>query len=496
MRRRIIICLGLLLALCLLGDVFAMVCLHQSIGQLTLVSESHRIQSMRAELATNAVRLESNMYAHLDGHSHGAVSFEEAGQRFQESERQCFGCHHEASIQVDVDALHASFKAYEEALAVLFTREAAEPNRPRPQLPHDPLEQRLEKLADDIARQAGNLADRAAYHLAFQGTGAVTYVRNAWIALIVTLAAMLFVGGFVALHLEKRLTRPVASLLEGIELARNGDLGHEFAFKGDKEFRALAHAFENAYRSLDTAHTGIVQAEKMAAVGRLATGVAHEVGNPLASISAIMQVMRRSASDALSVQIDQVMSEIERISRIIRQLLRFARPAEGTAHDRVDVGALVNRATELLAYDKRAARIELTCNCENLPMILGDADELQAVFANIILNAFDAVGNHADGRGMVAITGNCEGEHVVIRFRDNGPGMDEEQLAKAFEPFFTTKQPGVGTGLGLWISYRVVQQHHGAIELHSRQGVGATVVVKLPWRRLPVSALVEGGDGI
>ena len=143
------------------------------------------------------------------------------------------------------------------------------------------------------------------------------------------------------------------------------------------------------------------------------------------------------------------------------------------------MAALLDRAKTLLQYDHRAKLIELDCRYEALPTVRGNTDQLLLVFTNIIINAFDAIGHRERGVGTLTITGRGEGDRVVIEFADNGSGMTEEQQAVAFEPFFTTKDPGIGTGLGLWVCYRVIQRHEGAIALQSQHGVGTTVTIKL-----------------
>ena len=126
----------------------------------------------------------------------------------------------------------------------------------------------------------------------------------------------------------------------------------------------------------------------------------------------------------------------------------------------------------------------------------GDGDRLLLVFTNIIVNAFDAVCSQANGHGRLTITSECSDDYVVTRFADNGPGMSEEQVARAFEPFYTTKDPGSGTGLGLWVAHRVIQQHRGTIEIRSPQGEGTTVTVRLPTHSCASRPLTVGGDGI
>ena len=482
MRRRIIVCLGLLLVLCLLGDAIAMVCLGGSIQELRRLVDSHRIQSMRVELSASAVRVERDLLNHLVGLTPQHEKPHNSLQRFRQSKLRCTRCHHEPDIQSDLDAVQATFDAYVGVAEGLFARveRNAGPDRHSRAL-HDDLEHRVQGLADKLVHQTTDLADRADAHLAVRSADVVASIKNAWIVLWGTLIAALIVGGLVAFHLERRLTKPVTQLLEGIDSARHGELADDFAIEGDEEFRALGRAFADAYETLDTARASVLQAEKMAAMGRLAAGVAHEVGNPLASISAIAQVMQRhSASDEKSEQLGLIMEEVERISRIIREMLAFSRPSRDVSYDTADVGAILDHATTLLGYDKRAKNVDFISNYDSLPGVKGNRDQLLLVFTNVIFNAMDALAETENGTGHVKVHASA-GEHdLVVQIEDNGSGMSDEERANAFEPFFTTKEPGVGTGLGLWICYQVVQRHKGTIELSGGPAGGTIVTITLP----------------
>ncbi|MGD2108431.1 MAG: HAMP domain-containing sensor histidine kinase [Phycisphaerae bacterium] len=491
MQRRMLVCLGLLLALCAVGMVIAMFCLRESIGELSRVAESHRIQSMRTRLASTAVSLQSNLLTYFDGNGQGNQDL--VLSRFEDAQNQCNGCHHEPMVQAELDALRSSFDAYKSTAADLgFTDVGRAGERP-----DDVVGNRAEELASKLAQRATDLAERAGAHLVLQGADAASSIRHAWVILFATLIGAVGIGGLVALHLERRLSRPIAALLDGIEQARSGNVPRPLPVDADREFKVLAKAFTDAYRSLDSAHANMIQTEKIAATGRLAAGVAHEIGNPLASISATVQVMKRQApADGNGKQLDLIMGEINRISRIIRELLQFSRPSEQTVRECLDVCELLDRTTSLLGYDRRAKGVQLDCHIRHPCLVNGDADQLLVVFTNVILNAFDALDGRERDDAALTITGERDDDTAVIRFEDNGTGMTEDQRARAFEPFFTTKAPGVGTGLGLWTSYRIVEQHDGQIELTSSPGVGTTVTIRLPFCQRETGVFASAGDGI
>jgi len=270
---------------------------------------------------------------------------------------------------------------------------------------------------------------------------------------------------------------------------REGDLTHRVAIKGDEEFQALGNAFNQAYAGLKQAQDSMVQAEKMAAVGKLAAGVAHEVNNPLASISSVVQIMQRNtASETEKKQFGLIMGEIARISRIVRELLAFSRPIHRERYDEVHIDALLDHAAHLLQYDKRSNQIQVDIShgADACP-VRGDSDRLLLVFTNIMLNAFDAMDGAMNRSARLRIASRCRGDSLVVAFEDNGPGMDQNLVHNAFAPFFTTKNPGEGTGLGLWICYQIIENHDGTIRIDSEVGKGTTVTITLPQSSSPAS---------
>lgn len=474
MRQRIIICLALLLALCVLGDAIALLCLKRSIAGLSALAESHRIQVLRANLTSSAARIETNLIAFISGHPHDAVRQRESIRRFRIAMHGCTECHHSPPVQAQIDEVHQTFHSYAVAVDRLVesagTEEALN------------LEREANLIANELTRQATEMADRTMHDVSLRGADAATSVRNAWITLVGTLLATLVVGGVIARHLQRRMTRPIDALLRGIRLIRDGDAAHRFSIEADREFRALGHALNAAYDSMAAAQENVLQAEKMAAVGKLSAGVAHEVGNPLASVSSVAQIMRRKSTDGEQAeQIDLILQHVGRASRVVRDLLAFSRPARDDQKVRVDISELLEKAGGLLKYDKRVGRARVERRYSpGLVIERGDPDRLILVFTNIMINAFDALSAHGNGGGRLIITAAREGDRIVTRFEDDGPGMTPEQIDNAFEPFFTTKDSEAGTGLGLWVCYQVIQKHHGAIRIDSKVGAGATVTVALP----------------
>ena len=221
----------------------------------------------------------------------------------------------------------------------------------------------------------------------------------------------------------------------------------------------------------------LFEKEKMAAIGQLAAGIAHEVCNPLSSISAVVQVLKREHVDAaVGERLDLIQTHIQRITDIVRKLMRLAHPGVDR-WEPVDLKATLDEVVRLIAYDRRARNVRIDWAPTDADLELhGLRDQLQQVFINLALNALDAM---PDG-GELRIRAEKQGQSIVVRLADTGCGVPPELGRRIFDPFFTTKPQGKGTGLGLAVSYGVVQRHGGTIDFESNNGRGTVFTIELP----------------
>ncbi|MEJ2314146.1 MAG: ATP-binding protein [Nitrospirota bacterium] len=220
----------------------------------------------------------------------------------------------------------------------------------------------------------------------------------------------------------------------------------------------------------------LFRTSKHASVGRLAAGVSHEVGNPLASISSLVQELQaEDVSDFVKDSLGTISQHIERIARIVRNLGDFARlyPRE-KAPTKLD--KILESTLNLARYDARFKKIEITTDVREVPELMIDPDQMQQVFLNLILNARDAM---PEG-GRLGISLRPLDGSVEIAVSDTGSGIDPEIKDHIFDPFFTAKAGNRGTGLGLSISYSIIRDHGGTIDVQSEKGKGTTFLIRLP----------------
>jgi signal transduction histidine kinase len=220
--------------------------------------------------------------------------------------------------------------------------------------------------------------------------------------------------------------------------------------------------------------------DRLASVGEMASGIAHELNNPLTSVIALSEMLvEESVPDHIKEDLSAINSEAKRAAVIVKNMLSFARkrsPQKQFTH----INKIVEDVLKLRTHEHRVTNISVVCAlAPDLPEIMVDFSQIQQVFINIILNAEQAM-VVAHGKGTLIISTERAGNNVKVSFTDDGPGIETQYLHRIFDPFFTTKEIGKGTGLGLSISYGIVTAHNGLIYAKSEIGKGAAFVVELP----------------
>lgn len=315
----------------------------------------------------------------------------------------------------------------------------------------------------------------------------------------------LLVGILLAAILTYHITGPLDALAEAMNRVRRGDLDTRLDPRGRRDevgqmvaaFNQMVAELAESRKRLQTYQEGLeqmvaertrqlertraqlVQSEKLAALGELVAGVAHELNNPLTSVIGYAQLLESGELGPEEAQraIRIVLQEADRARRIVQNLLTFARQR---TYERgpVDINTALEQTVALRRYELERVGVEFALDLSpDLPPIEGDLFQLQQVFLNLINNAAQAM---AGNRGRIEIRTGLRDGHVVIEVADTGPGIPPEHLHRIFDPFFTTKEVGQGTGLGLSISYGIVREHGGEIYAENRPEGGARFTIKLP----------------
>lgn len=291
------------------------------------------------------------------------------------------------------------------------------------------------------------------------------------------------------------ITRPLRRLTEAAVEVAAGGYGAQVEVDSNDEVGLLASSFNEMSRKmaddierLRAMGDQLVRTEKLAAAGSLAAGVAHEVNNPLASISSLVQILQArvpaDAGDERTAETREMLrvisQQIARITRVLRDMMDFARQRPPLRAP-LDINRVLKASLRLAGFDKDFKRLNLSTDFDAAaPLVSADADQLQQVFLNLLLNARDAM--PAGGELRVSTCHDPRAGEIVVEVADTGAGVAPEHLAHVFDPFFTTKPAGRGTGLGLAVCYGIVTAHGGRIELAPNDGRGTRVVVSLPSR--------------
>ena len=300
-------------------------------------------------------------------------------------------------------------------------------------------------------------------------------------------ALLLFaLAAFASLIFARRLTRPLEHLSTAAEKVGRGDFDITVTSESGDEIGALSNSFNQMTTELraretklEGANAALIQSEKLAAFGQLGAGIAHEVKNPLAGILGYAQLtLRKLEPDSpFRKNLDVIEKETRRCTEIISNLLKFARQ-EKAVTKLTDINEVVEAALTIVDHQLTINDVKISKELEpGLPEIEVSANQLQQVIMNFAINAQQAIG---EAGGNLVVRTRRGDESIVIEVEDDGPGIPEEIRANIFEPFFTTKRAGEGTGLGLSVTYGIVKDHGGNIQIEDAPGGGTRFVVILP----------------
>lgn len=391
------------------------------------------------------------------------------------------------------------------------------PETDRPERDHEPPRRPSVSVVGEIVISMGILMLAAVLLITLMVNWTYTslpqeYLKySAYILIPYILLFALTVSVFGWRLISRVIVRPLNALVEATRAVAEGDLTRRVTVPAENEMGVLTRSFNEMTERLhqnraeleaqltevcrlneDLAQTQreLLSSEKLASVGRLAAGIAHEIGNPLSAIAGYLDILaRRQYLEGLDREmLERVRDEVSRIHEVIRELLDYSRP-QNTVSEMLDLNEVVGSSLSLLAMgQKNWEKIEVVTDPGEVPLLYGNRSALLQLVMNLCINACQAM---ADGGRLTLKTRASEREGrpgAELTVVDTGPGIPPEMLEKIFDPFFTTKEPGQGTGLGLSICLRIAENMNGRISVRNAPGGGASFRVWLPAAPEPVAA--------
>jgi len=313
------------------------------------------------------------------------------------------------------------------------------------------------------------------------------------IFIISSIAITAFLALAISFLLYKFVKRPLDSLVENMALVEKGELDVQIDYGGKDEIGRVISSFNSMVERLDVAKQELEQlhfqqlerADRLASIGEMAAGIAHEIKNPLAGISAAITIINDDipSDDPRNAILQEVLQQVKRLDKAVNDLLFFGKPSQ-PEFAYININEVLDATCKFASQHRSVMNIEKKMElATDLPTVFADPKQMQQIFLNLFLNAFQAM----PGGGTLSVKTSAifrDGAQIVaIRIADTGSGIPPQILEKIFTPFFTTKAQG--TGLGLPICYKLVQLHHGDILVESNDNTGTVFIVELPAASLP-----------
>ncbi len=483
MKKKLILSLFFLFLLFSIGAGMSIIYINRTTSDLESLVKLHRIEIIRQDLVINVHTVQIHLYTIGTEFGKGLDVIIENVTGLDNSVKSCMGCHHNEEISAKIEDIRNLVEQYKEALSYFITT-TANPER------FKKLQNIGAEIGQSLLSKTQEMAFIANQRLNDRTIKAMSDIKNSQIILFVTLILTFFIALAIAVSLAQAVSNPIAELVSAARKVKSGELGYTSDYKGKDEFGELINAFNEMSISLKESNDRIlkqmqelketqeqlIQAAKLAAIGELASNVAHEINNPLTSIMGYAELVKEETDvDDIMRDIDIIERESMRARDIVHQLLEFSRKRPLEIME-VEINNLIKESISLLHVQIKDARIKISEKYSELPLITGDPNQLKQVFINVINNSIDSMSQKG---GEINISTSKNETGIVVEISDDGQGIPNNILSKIFEPFFTTKKDR-GTGLGLSITYKIIQSHKGKIDVTSEEGKWTKFTIFLP----------------
>lgn len=471
MKKKIVFGLAIFALMFFIGGVYIVTTTQAAFYELHRLSQLHRTVALRKDLLLS---IKKNQECIILRNRQFLMEEATGKQSMTSIVERCFACHFDSPRNEEIVHLKNQIDGY---CALTRTVIAADPRT----APSENRTGAALAMGDDLIGKVTRIINVTSANLDKQERAVMKTIneRKTLLFIMVTIGPFFTVG--LAFFLVRGLTRPVTSLLDATRRLKSGDLDHRIA-KLDDEFGEVAASFNEMADSLKKQMQEMQRTEQLRVCGEMAAGIAHEIRNPLAGMKVSIEVLlsELNMEERDKEVLVKVIEQIRNVELMIKNLINYARPVAAQP-----VRFSVNNVLEKTIYfiekhpsfvsdDQRKQLIrELD---ETLPAIVGDPQQLQQVFLNLLLNAADSIPE--GGTITVRTLHDEQAKTVDIVLRDTGKGIPAELMEKIFQPFFTTK--GKGTGLGLAVSKRIVEEHGGRITVSNNVSGGVTFAITLP----------------
>ena len=483
MKKKIIFGLSILALMFFFGGVYVITTMETTIYELHNIAALRHVVSLRKDLLISIEENQNKLKGTRDEAGGGIPE----NKSIVEAVKTCLTCHHPPPTEQTINNLRNRIEAYHELTQEVFTA-------PVPPVPERHAEAALRmgadlinKVKDLIIISSSNL-DKKEKEI-MQG---IAHRKNI-LFLLVTIGPFFAVG--FAFILIQSLTRPVNSLLDATRRLKAGDLAYRIrGLHG--EFGEVADSFNEMAESLKKQMQEMQRTEQLRVSGEMAAGIAHEIRNPLAGMKVSIEVLltELDLEERDRIVLSKIIGQIRQIELLMRNLLNFARPVAAQPAV-VNINKILERTIYFIekhpSFSSHDARKQIVRELDDhLPDIIADPQQMQQVFLNLFLNAADAA---PEGGKITVKTCHDKTEGTIaIELHDTGKGIPDELTEKIFQPFFTTK--GKGTGLGLAVSKRIVEEHGGAITASNSASGGAVFRIILPVKMAETVRMGEKGS--
>lgn len=471
MKKKIVFGLSIFALMFFFGGVYIVTTTQATFYELHRLSQLHRTVALRKDLLISIKKNQDSII--LRNRQFGME--EEAGeQSMTASVEKCFACHLDSPLKEIIVALKNQIEGYDALTRAVFAAgpgSALSENRTGAAL----------AMGYDLIKKMDAIINVTSSNLDKQERAILKTIneRKTLLFIMVTIGPFFTVG--FAFFLIRGLTRPVNSILDATRRLKSGDLDYRIQGLQD-EFGEVANSFNEMAHSLKKQMQEMQRTEQLRICGEMAAGLAHEIRNPLAGMKVSIEVLlsELDIEEKDREVLQKIIEQIRHLELLMKNLLNYARPVAAQPIN-VDVNKILEKTVYFVekhpSFISGNPRKQIIREFDqHLPEIFGDPQQLQQVFLNILLNAAEAIPE--GGKITVKTCPDGNAKTVAIEISDTGKGIPAELMEKIFQPFFTTK--GKGTGLGLAVSKRIVEEHGGGIEVSNNDSAGVTFAITLP----------------